>query len=237
MAGDWLKVETATPDKPEILQMAHELNLDPDAVFGKVYRVWVWFDSHSEDGNAPSVTEMLLDRQVGVTGFVQSMVNVGWMQKEEDFISVPNFDSHNGQSAKKRANTARRVAKSRKCNGDSNDNCNEDVTPEALHKALAREEKRREENKDIKDKPAAKFNFKNSLIDLGVDKQVASDWMSVRKTKRCANTETAFKNIKTQIEKSNLSANESITLAVEKSWGGFEASWVKTEEKPRGLKW
>ena len=32
MAGDWLKLEVATSDKPEVWQMAESLGIDPDAV-------------------------------------------------------------------------------------------------------------------------------------------------------------------------------------------------------------
>ncbi len=42
MAGDWMKVEKVTPDKPEIEAMASKLELDPDAVFGKCFRIWRW---------------------------------------------------------------------------------------------------------------------------------------------------------------------------------------------------
>lgn len=156
MAGDWLKVEAATPDKPEVLQMAYDLNLDPDAVFGKVFRVWRWFDSHSEEGNAPSVTELLLDRQVGVSGFVSAMVSCGWMEKTDQGLTIPNFENHNGQSAKKRANTARRVAKHKAANASSDEKVTPPALPDELPKALAREEKRREDktntnNKNISD--------------------------------------------------------------------------------------
>jgi len=70
------------------------------------------------------------------------------------------------------------------------------------------------------------FNFKKSLLDLGVEKQIASDYLKVRSKKRASNTETAFNSIKKQIEKSPLSANESIKVAVEKSWAGFKAEWI-----------
>jgi hypothetical protein len=136
MAGDWLKVEVATPDKPEIWLIAEELQIDPDAVVGKLLRVWAWFDQQTENGNAPIVTKMLLDRKVGVTGFCNSIIKAGWMQ-EEEYLSLPNFDRHNGQTAKNRALTAKRVAKHKKTNADGNDK----VTPAPL----PREEKRREE--------------------------------------------------------------------------------------------
>jgi hypothetical protein len=137
MAGDWIKFETCTCDKPEVCFIASTLDLDPDAVVGKLLRVWIWFDSHSTDGNAPSVTKVLLDRQVGVTGFCNAMVQSGWMVEEQGVVSIPNFTRHNGQTAKKRAQTAKRVAVKRKCNAAS-------VT-ESGTGALPREEKRREE--------------------------------------------------------------------------------------------
>jgi hypothetical protein len=70
-----------------------------------------------------------------------------------------------------------------------------------------------------------KFIFLNALINLGVEKQIAKEWMAVRKTKKATNTETAFNKIKNQIDLSGLSANECIKIAVENSWAGFNAEW------------
>jgi hypothetical protein len=44
MAGDWIKLQKDTPDKPEVLAIATRMNLDPDAVVGKLVRIWSWFD-------------------------------------------------------------------------------------------------------------------------------------------------------------------------------------------------
>lgn len=143
MAGDWLKFEKATLDKPEVFAIAAELGLDPDAVLGKLLRVWSWFDTHTESGNAKRVTSALLDRIAGVSGFTMAMVSVGWMAVTEDGVQQPGFEKHTGQSAKTRATTARRVAKSRSGNGECNGSSvtSDDTSP------LAREEKRREEVK------------------------------------------------------------------------------------------
>ena len=113
MAGDWIKFETVTPDKPEVYDMAGLLNLDPDAVVGKLLRAWIWFDQHSKDGHAPVTVETLVDRQVGVSGFVEGMVKVGWVLRSGKQIRLANFDRHNGQTAKERALNQRRKAKSR----------------------------------------------------------------------------------------------------------------------------
>lgn len=86
-------------------------------------------------------------------------------------------------------------------------------------------------NSESKPKKKTIFNFRKSLIDLGVEEQVAEDWMKVRKTKKATNTETSFNRIKSQIEKSGRDPNECITLAVAKDWKGFEATWIINETK------
>lgn len=78
-----------------------------------------------------------------------------------------------------------------------------------------------------------RFDFKKSLIDIGVAPEVAEDWMHVRKTKRAANTETAFNRIVHEIQKSGMSANECITIAVSRSWQGFQADWVANQQRQR----
>jgi DNA-binding MarR family transcriptional regulator len=75
------------------------------------------------------------------------------------------------------------------------------------------------------------FDFKKSLIALGVSQQIASDWVSVRKGKKATNTETAFKSIEREILKSGRSAEECITIAVENSWSGFKAEWLLNQQQ------
>jgi hypothetical protein len=88
-----------------------------------------------------------------------------------------------------------------------------------------REEKRREEKKTINDN---KFNFKKSLLDLGINEQIVSDWLKVRSKKNAANTKTAFDGILREINKTRLSANECIKIAVERNWQGFKSEWVSS---------
>jgi hypothetical protein len=138
MAGEWLKFEKATPDKPEVFAIAARMDMDPDAVVGKLIRVWSWFDTHTIDGNGRSVTPALLDRIAGVTGFVRAMAAEGWITVAADGVSLPNFDRHTGETAKGRALGAKRASEHRaKSNGGRNA---ASVTP-----ALPREEKKREE--------------------------------------------------------------------------------------------
>jgi hypothetical protein len=83
------------------------------------------------------------------------------------------------------------------------------------------------EKRNIQEK---KFDFKSSLIDMGVDTQVASDWLQVRKNKRASNTKTAFTRLKSEIEKicaaRGMTPTEVVSIAVERSWQGIKAEWI-----------
>lgn len=137
----WLKFDTATPEKPEVMALTVAMGWDdPDLTVGKLLKVWRWFDQHTVEGNAAGVTAALLDRLIGVTGFSVQMAKVGWLVIHEDGISLPNFERHNGKTAKDRALTAKRVSEHK-----ANAKANGQVTVSALPTALPREEKRREE--------------------------------------------------------------------------------------------
>lgn len=113
MAGDWLKIEAATPDKPEVHAIAAALEMTPDEAFGRLFRVWRWFDQQTEDGRA-RVTLASLDRHAGVTGFALQMCEVGWLSTGKNGeVSLPNFLRHNGKTAKTRALSAKRSQKYR----------------------------------------------------------------------------------------------------------------------------
>ena len=78
---------------------------------------------------------------------------------------------------------------------------------------------------------ALPFSFYNSLIDYGFKKELVSDWLKVRKLKKSANTETAFKGFINQVEKSNIEKNEILKTCIEKSWSGFKSDWYIKENK------
>lgn len=109
--SSWMKMEASTPNKPEVLAMTVRLGWDdPDLTVGKLFRVWNWFDQHTVDGVAQGVAPALLDKLVGVSGFMEAMQEVGWLVIGDEGLRLPNFDRHNGSTAKKRALTAKRVA-------------------------------------------------------------------------------------------------------------------------------
>lgn len=79
------------------------------------------------------------------------------------------------------------------------------------------------------------FDFFAALLDMGVSQQTAKDWMAVRKAKRAANTETALRNIASEIRKSGMDAETCIRMSAANSWQGFKAEWMQNQQaKPAG---
>lgn len=143
MAGDWIKMRVDLTDDPAVIGIAAATALDEFSVVGRLHRFWSWADSHTTDGNAPSVTGALavswIDRYVSAPGFAQALIDVGWLVVDDSGIHLPRFDRHNGKTGKQRALTAKRVSqhKAQKGNADS-------VTT-----ALPREEERRDRDPPI----------------------------------------------------------------------------------------
>lgn len=112
MAGDWLKMRLDLADDPAVIAMAAALDISEDEVVGKLHRLWAWADRHTTDGNAPGITPKWVDRYV-CTGFATAMTAVSWISFSESGVSFPNFDRHNGESAKRRGEAAIRQRLSR----------------------------------------------------------------------------------------------------------------------------
>jgi hypothetical protein len=71
------------------------------------------------------------------------------------------------------------------------------------------------------------FDFLNSLISEGVKELTAKDYLTVRKTKKAANTETAFNILKSEAAQSGLPFQEIIKTCVAQNWIGFKLAWYK----------
>ena len=118
---------------PRVLAMAACLGIPELHVVGCLWKLWSWADQHTLDGNAIRVTDVTLDRFTGVTGFAAELRKVGWLEGRDSALTFPRFAEHNGHTAKKRGETAIRVAKHRSAKSVT------DVTQKVLP------EKRREE--------------------------------------------------------------------------------------------
>lgn len=122
MGRNWIKIETVTMDKPEVCVMATQLRLDPDAVVGKLVRLWSWAEVSRINPKAMSITPEFVDKLVGKKGFGVALMKAGWLKEVDGVMQFPNFGRHNGPEGKGRALTAVRVSRHRQKKRDGNDN-------------------------------------------------------------------------------------------------------------------
>ena len=210
MAGDWIKIEVALPDKPEVWAISEELDMEPDAVVGKLIRVWSWFDTHTTSGNAPSVTKRLLDREVGVTGFTNAMQKYGWLVQTDAGITMPNFDRHNSKSAKNRALGQKRTQKHRN----------------APNVTSALPEKRREEKRIYKDKDIERGKRKPKKT----GSRLAPDWQPDEKLMAWATKERPDLDITKTIESFiDYWIAKTGQAATKLDWDATFRNWVRKE--------
>lgn len=95
----------------------------------------------------------------------------------------------------------------------------------AIRRDNIRKEDKREYNKDENQK----FSFKTALLSLGVSEELVTEWLKVRKAKKAINSKIAFDGIEREIKKASITPNEAVRMAVENSWKGFQADWVKDQ--------
>jgi len=222
MAGDWLKMSVDLPEKPEVWQIAGMVGIDPDAVVGKLLKVWRWFDAHTETGNAVGVTYSLVDHVSGVTGFGEAMALCGWLLQDGSTLSLPNFDRHNGKTAKNRALTAKRVASHK-------DKSNAKGNAVIVSDALPREEKRREEQKQEPKQKQPRASAPTCPDD--VDPQTWADWLALRKAKRAPVTETVVDGARKEAGKAGMALGDFLAVWCRRGSQGLEASWLKPHER------
>ena len=118
---------------PKVVRMSSALRADRLRTVGGLFAVWCLFDTHSADGQLSGYTPEALDELVGFPGISAAMESVGWLFSDEDGVSLPRFEEHNGQSAKRRAQETERKREERKASASDAD------------KKRTREEKRRED--------------------------------------------------------------------------------------------
>jgi hypothetical protein len=121
VAGDWIKMRTVLQTSPKVVRIASALKADRLKTVGGLYAVWCLFDAHSEDGRLSGYTPEVLDEMIGWNGFSRSLEAVSWLTICDEYLELPDFDVHNGQSAKRRAQEADRKREARKTSASEAD--------------------------------------------------------------------------------------------------------------------
>lgn len=105
----WIKIETTLPQKPEVVKISAILQKKSAEVVGGLVLLWCLTDGLTEDGFLQYYTREEIDRVTGLKGFGRALERVGWIEYSEEGIRLVNYEKHNGRSAKKRAENARRA--------------------------------------------------------------------------------------------------------------------------------
>jgi hypothetical protein len=119
---------------PKVVRISSALEVDTLRTVGGLMSVWCLFDAHSIDGRLEGYSLDYLDSHLRWDGFAEAMQSVDWLFDYGMGLELPGFDTHNGESAKRRAQDADRKRKVRNMSADEAD------------KKRTREEKRRDSN-------------------------------------------------------------------------------------------
>ncbi len=147
MSGDWIKMRDNLWDDPRVAKIVDLTDSSEAAVIGALYWLWATADQHTHDGLMPGLTVRSIDRKTGVKGFGDALISIGWLADHPDGVMIVDFEKHNGSSAKKRCQTAKRVANHDAANAVLTQ-LKTKTNAVSVSSALAREEKRREEKEE-----------------------------------------------------------------------------------------
>ncbi len=143
MRRPWIKIETCTPDKPEICSLATQLKMDEDTVVGKLVRLWSWAELNRIYPNDIGVTKEFIDKLVGRKGFAAALAQTGWLMETDGKLSFRNFKRHNSPVAQNKALTAKRVARHRLRKSATQEQETVAPLPEAAPEAFKKGKKRK----------------------------------------------------------------------------------------------
>ena len=212
MAGDWIKMRANLRHDPAVIGIAHNLDSTENEVVGLLHSFWSWVDQHSRDGAIPGVTLAWIDRFTESDGFAQALMDVGWLNGSDGDLTVPNFERHNGSSAKKRAQATVRKQKSRS----------------ERDKSVTREEKSREE-RVVKKKAAPRADLMSVLAEpefksLNTPEfiELWEEWISYRKERGLSTyVERSLKALLRKAQEAGYASfKEAVNNAIEQGWQG-----------------
>jgi len=246
MAGDWIKMRVDLLTSPKVVRMSSALSADRFRVIGGLLSAWSLFDAHSTDGRLAGYSVATLNEFVGWQGFGESMQSVDWLFVDEFGLALPEFDTHNGAPAKRRAQEADRKRRERE-----RDRITASGTPSTDDKPSAfdadeigtrvREEKNREDipinTPDllpvaVKPKGRAK---KTDPVDFSIwpsqpTENVMSQWLALRKFKKAPVSQIVVEDLAKEFryaEPFGFSVDDCLRYAVKKNWRGFEFNWMQ----------
>lgn len=177
MAGDWIKMRASLCTHPKVWMIADLIggsdeigrrlstgyngalseivtrDVTRDIALAALLRVWCATNEHTDDGVWHMSTLDTLDNAAGIVGFGAAMAAAEWAiyNEKKGTVTLPNFLEYNAPAKHGgRSSAAERQARYRekiKLERDAQRNASCDVTGDITRNG--REEKRREENKEL----------------------------------------------------------------------------------------
>lgn len=141
-----------------------------------------------------------------------SVCNYDAYQGEQQASDKQNSKQSDNQTTSERQTSDKQTATTKEYKNDNNIRTKED-NKENTPTSRSNKEK------------TPKFNFKGALIELGVEPQIAEEWVTIRKAKNKVNTELALHREVAQMNKAGLSVADAVNFCIEYQWGQFKAEW------------
>jgi uncharacterized phage protein (TIGR02220 family) len=115
MAGDWIKIRHALPRSGKVVRIMSACDADKLRTIGGLVSAILLFDEQTDSGFLDGYTLKAFDGIIGMEGLGAALCDekVGWMQQNEDGLTLLEWGKHNGTSAKRRLNDAERKRVSR----------------------------------------------------------------------------------------------------------------------------
>lgn len=147
MADDWIKMRINLWTHPKVVTLASQLSVTRAHTIGALHCAWGIADQHAGENGTVEMSAAALDSLCETPGLAAAMVGIGWLVVNGNSMQFVNYQEHNGETGKQRADNQRRQRLSRKRVTSVTEKCDRTVT---------RGEERREEKRRKKDSATTK---------------------------------------------------------------------------------
>ena len=116
MAGEWIKFRKSLVRDGRVRIVSRNCHAKTVTVIGALVTLWTLADDYAdEDGVLLGYTAEDLDAEVDVPGFAEALP-AEWLDTTGEFLKLPDYQQHNGTTAKARAQAADRKRRERSRN-------------------------------------------------------------------------------------------------------------------------
>lgn len=133
MNEPWIKMRKKIVNDPRVVVAAIKAGVSENEMLGGLLRLWFMADDHGSFLSAFDAD--MLDTFVRIKGFTDALPD-DWLMLNDAGITLPNYDEHNGTTAKRRASETKRKAGARKTSASSADKMRTRVVKSRVDKSI-----------------------------------------------------------------------------------------------------